>query len=188
MIETEHLYIRPLPYAQLLKYSLADRSLEQELNVQSLPAGLTPELKEALETSILANVAGAGTDYLYFTLWTIVLKSRRVMVGDFCLMGRPDVAGTIEIGYGIHEEFRGNGYMTEAIAGLIVWAAGRQEIRAVCASTEKDNFASQKVLMNNGFLLQAASGTLLNWRLELKSAASGPIKTSGPDPAVSGEL
>jgi RimJ/RimL family protein N-acetyltransferase len=188
MIETERLTIRPLPYAQLLKYSLADRSLEQELNVKALPAELTPELREALETSILANVAGAGTDYLYFTLWNIVLKSGRVMVGDFCLMGRPDAAGTIEIGYGIHEEFRGNGYMTEAVAGLIGWAAGRQEIRAVCASTEKDNNSSQKVLMNNGFLLQGATGTLLNWRLELKSAASGPVKTLFPGAAPSGEL
>ncbi|HPF64646.1 GNAT family N-acetyltransferase [Lentimicrobium sp.] len=188
MIETERLYIRPLPYAQLLKYSLADRSLEQELNVKALPAELSPDLKEALETSILTNVAGAGSDYLYFTLWNIVLKSRREMVGDLCLMGRPDAKGTIEIGYGIHEAFRGYGYMAEAIAGLIGWAAGRPEIRAICASTEKDNLASQKVLTNNGFLLQSASGTLLNWRLELKSVASGPIKTSGPDPAVSGEL
>ncbi|KAF5059520.1 Acetyltransferase (GNAT) domain protein [anaerobic digester metagenome] len=188
MIETERLLIRPLSYAQLLKYSLADRSLEQELNVQSLPAGLTPELKEALETSILANVAGAGTDYLYFTLWNIVLKSRRVMVGDFCLMGRPDAAGTIEIGYGIHEEFRGNGFMTEAIGGLIGWAAGRPEIRAICASTEKDNLASQKVLTNNGFLLQAASGTLLNWRLELISPDSLVVKISGSGPVLSGEF
>lgn len=57
MIETKRLIIKPLTYNQLLKYVMADNSLETELNLNETSRIISAELKEALEKTILPNVA-----------------------------------------------------------------------------------------------------------------------------------
>ncbi|MCD7953073.1 MAG: GNAT family N-acetyltransferase [Synergistaceae bacterium] len=60
--------------------------------------------------------------------------------------------GSVEIGYGIDEAHRGNGYATEAVRGVIKWASEQDGVRCVTAQTDEDNDASRKVLLNSGFL------------------------------------
>lgn len=60
-----------------------------------------------------------------------------------------DLIGT-EIGYGIAQSQQGKGFGTEAVAGIIKLAHQRGII-SLLAETDPDNFASQKVLLNNGF-------------------------------------
>ena len=57
MIETERLRLLPLTYDQLVKYIRADQSLEAELNLNPTKRIISPELKEALENTILPGVA-----------------------------------------------------------------------------------------------------------------------------------
>lgn len=167
MVETERLIIKPLSYQQLLKYVLADHSLEAELNLNAIPRTISPELKEALENTILPNVADTQKNYLYSTLWTIISKVDNKMLGDICMMGEPNAAGEIEIGYGTYEEFRGKGFMTEAVQGMIKWAKKQANIKAILASTEKENKASFSVLIKNNFLNIGETETLFQWRLDL---------------------
>ena len=122
MIETKRLILKPLTYNQLLKYGLADHSLETELNLDETSRTISPELKEALEHTILPNVADPKKDYLYSTLWTIISKADNKMVGDICMIGEPNADGEFGIGYGTYDEFRKNGFMTEAVEGIIKWA------------------------------------------------------------------
>jgi len=100
MIETERLTLMPLTYEQLLKYIKADNSLEIELKLNKTSRTIPPELKEALEVAIIPNVADFNKNYLYSTLWTLILKEQNKMVGDLCFMGEPNIDGEIEIGYG----------------------------------------------------------------------------------------
>ncbi len=164
MIETHRLILIPLTYDQLLKYIRCDHSLEAELNVQPSSRKISTELKEALEQTILPNVADPNKNYLYSTLWTAVLKEERSMVGDLCIIGEPNAAGEIEIGYGIYDEYKNRGYMTEIVSGLIRWAKSETKVLAVVASSEETNFASSKVLEKNGFVAIGKTGTLINWR------------------------
>ena len=60
-----------------------------------------------------------------------------------------DLIGT-EIGYGIAQSQQGKGFGTEAVAGILELAHERG-ITTLLAETDPDNFASQKVLLNNGF-------------------------------------
>ena len=69
----------PLTYDQLLKYIRCDHSLEAELNLQPSSRKISTELKEALEQTILPNVADPNKNYLYSTLWTAVLKEENSM-------------------------------------------------------------------------------------------------------------
>ena len=79
MIETERLIIKPLTYNQLEKYILNDNSLEQELSLNETSRSISPELKEALEQTILPNVADTSKNYLYSTLWTLISKKDNKM-------------------------------------------------------------------------------------------------------------
>ena len=80
MIETERLILRPLTYEQLLKYSNLDNSLEEELNIEKSPRSISPELREALEDSIIPSVGDLNKNYLYSTLWTVILKENNKMI------------------------------------------------------------------------------------------------------------
>ncbi len=168
MIETERLIIKPLTYPQLEKYILNDNSLEQELNMNKTSRSISPELKEALEQTILPNVAETSKNYLYSTLWTIISKKDNKMVGDLCFVGAPNAEGEVEIGYGTYNAFEGKGFMTEAVGGMILWAKKQPEIHAIIADTEKQNTASFRVLEKNGFVKTGETENLLRWKLKTK--------------------
>jgi len=65
MIETERLILKPLIYDQLVKYINVDNSLEIELNLNQTSRTISPKLKEALEQTILPNVADKNKNYRY---------------------------------------------------------------------------------------------------------------------------
>ncbi len=167
MIETTRLLIRPLTYEQLEKYCRCDQSLELELQVNESTRTISAELKDALENTIMPNVANSSKNYLYSTLWTAIAKAENSMVGDLCIVGEPNANGEIEIGYGTYDEFRGKGYMTEMVAGIISWAKKQPEVKAIVASTDKTNIASYTVLQKNNFFKAGETEEFFQWRLEL---------------------
>jgi len=167
MIETKRLQIIPLSYEQLLQYAACDHSLEDALGVKYKDEGISPELKEALENTIIPNVADRSKNYLFSTLWTAITKEEREMVGDLCIIGEPNAAGEIEIGYGTYQAFQGKSFMTEIVSGIIEWARKEVGVKFIVASTDKNNLASYRVLEKNYFKLKGETNTMLQWQLEL---------------------
>lgn len=167
MTETARLLIRPLKYSELQLYVENNHSLEKELNLEETNITITPEFKEVLEQIILPLVEANESEFEYFTLWTMIDKSMNKMVGDLCFKGLPNDEGAIEIGYGTYEDFRGNGYMTEAVGGLIDWAKLQPDIKKITAMTDKTNRASFTVLQKNGFVKSGESDDLFHWEKEL---------------------
>jgi [ribosomal protein S5]-alanine N-acetyltransferase len=168
MVETKRLLLKPLTYDQLVKYLKNDNSLEQELNLSQSSREIPAELKEALEKEILPGVADKNRNYLYATLWTIILKKHHIMIGDLCFVREPNDAGEIEIGYGTYQSFRNKGFMTEAIGGIIKWAEQQPGILSIFAATEKTNVASYSFLEKNNFTRVGETETLYTWRLGVK--------------------
>lgn len=168
MIETKRLILQPLTYDQLVKYIKCDNSLEKELNLNEDSRTISAELKEAFEQTILPNVADTNKNYLYSTLWTAISKDANKMVGDICIVGEPNSDGEIEIGYGTYVEFQKQGFMTEAVGGLITWAKYQPKVFSIIASTEKENTGSFTVLLKNNFLKIGETETLFHWKLKLK--------------------
>jgi [ribosomal protein S5]-alanine N-acetyltransferase len=169
MIVTERLILRALTYDQLVKYIKADNSLEEELDLNETLREISPDLKDAFELTILPNVADPKKNYLYSTLWTIILKDGKKMVGDLCFVGEPNKEGEIEIGYGTYAAFRRKGFMTEAVNGMIKWAENQPEVKSIVAATEKSNIASSTILEKNNFVKVGESQTVFNWKLVIKS-------------------
>ena len=167
MVETKRLILKPLTYKQLVKYIENDNSLEEELKLNKTTRTISSELKEALEKTILPNVADETKNYLYSTLWTAISKADNKMIGDLCIIGEPNPKGEIEIGYGTYNEFQGKGYMSEMVGGIIEWTKTQPLVKSITASTEKTNLASFKVLQNNGFIIISETETTFNWALQL---------------------
>lgn len=165
MIETPRLILMPLSYDQVLKYALNDNSLEQQLNLNETSREISEELHEALEQTILPNIATPGRNYLFSTLWTLIWREEQKMVGDLCFFGEPDAAGEIEIGYGTYDAFQNRGFMTEAVGGMIEWAKTQPGVKSIRAGTNKDNAASSNVLVKNNFRQFEETDTVTFWRI-----------------------
>jgi [ribosomal protein S5]-alanine N-acetyltransferase len=168
MIHTKRLKLQPLTPAQLVQYAKCDGSLEAALNLRPNGRAISPALQEALEETILPNVADPAKNYLYHTLWTAISKGENQMVGDLCIVGEPNAAGEIEIGYGTYDAFQGKGFMTEIVGGIIEWAKTQPVVKAIIASTDKTNIASGKVLQNNHFVAIGETDSEYQWKIVIK--------------------
>ena len=165
MLETKRLLIKPLTYNQLVKYIKADDSLEEELQLNSNSRVVPEILKEKMTLNILPKVGDSSIDYLFVTLWTAINKEKNWMVCEVCFKGEPNCEGEIEIGYGTQPQFQGNGFMKEAVGGMIEWAKTQPKVKSIFAQTLKDNIASYTILERNNFIKVGESETLFQWRL-----------------------
>ncbi len=164
-IESKRLIIKPLTTNQVSKYLKNDNSLEKELGLNYSLRVITKELKEAIEKSIYPNTLKNKENYLFYTLWSIILKEQNEIVGDLCFYGMPDNDGKIEIAYGTYEKYVGKGIMTEAVKHIILWAKNQDNVKSIVARTNIENIASFRILEKNGFIKQSESKYFYFWEL-----------------------
>ena len=133
-IETQRLRIRPATKEQM----------------EAVVAGETDEELKAAYTQMLEGSLRHPEQWLWYAIWTIARKDG-VPVGDLCFKGfNPD--GSVEIGYGIAERYRGQGYASEAVMAAVDWALRQPCVTRVEAETEPNNRISQRVLEKCGFV------------------------------------
>ncbi len=88
---------------------------------------------------------------LFCTEWQMARRDG-VPVGSLCFKGPPE-NGEVEIGYGVDEAHRGQGYATEAVRAAVNWAFySSAELYYITAETEDGNAASRAVLQKLGFV------------------------------------
>lgn len=102
---------------------------------------------------------------LYWGPWLAMLKADNNIIGDLGFKGAPDDKGSVEIGYGLLEEYRGKGYVTEAVAALVDWAWKQNGIHKIKAETLVDNRESIRVLEKIGVRKVAESEEMVYWEL-----------------------
>lgn len=81
----------------------------------------------------------------------IVLRSTRVAIGSISFHGVPDDDGMVEVGLGIEQSHRGNGYATEALLGMWGWACEQPEVRTLRYTVAPDNTPSVAIIRSYGF-------------------------------------
>lgn len=166
ILETDRIQIIPLTHKQLINYLQVDGSLEEELGVLPVKRKISMELIEAFEKIILPAVGNPSKDYLFSTLWTVIDKEKKVMVGDLWFKGDANTNGEVEIGYGTYPHFQRQGYMTEAVGALCQWAFEQAKIACIIAETNSANIPSQKILLKNGFSAYLNANKMIWWRLQ----------------------
>lgn len=107
------------------------------------------------------------TPRLYLTevtpeLWLIIRREDRMVAGVVQVTPRGETA---ELGYHLEEEYRGKGYMTQALEALCPVLLGKGRFSRLTARTRCDNAASQRVLRACGFTSAPADEFLL-WQRE----------------------
>ena len=112
------------------------------------PEFVNDELKKAY-CEMLEGCLSHPDQWDWYAMWMIE-KTDGTHIGDLCFMGLKG-NGNPEIGYGILDEFQGQGYATEAVKLALRWAFGFPEVAAVEAEADPENAASQKVLDKCGF-------------------------------------
>jgi ribosomal-protein-alanine N-acetyltransferase len=97
----------------------------------------------------------------------VVLKqpsATPLVIGGCGCTEPPETLEEVEIGYSLLKEFRGHGYVTEAINALIPWIFTYSPVHSVCAQTYPHLAASIGVLRRCGFILEGTGkdpGTVL---------------------------
>ncbi|HEX7065850.1 MAG TPA: GNAT family N-acetyltransferase [Bacillales bacterium] len=100
-------------------------------------------------------------------VWILMDNARKTVVGDAGFKGKPDVFGTVEIGYRIHHDFRNSGYASEAALALINWAfAEDKDVQKIKAECDEENIPSIQVLQKLGMTRLPGKGPLLQWELK----------------------
>ena len=92
----------------------------------------------------------------WYAIWMIELKNG-THIGELCFKGL-DSNGIAEIGYGISDKYRNNGYATEAVKAVLKWALNNPNVTAVEAEADFNNTASKRVLEKCGFILNGKIG------------------------------
>ena len=139
MIETKRLKIYPASREQMESFIAAETDAD---------------LKKAY-TEMLEGCLRHPDQWQWYAMWMIDLRDG-THIGDLCFKGL-GANGAAEIGYGILEEYQGQGYATEAVNAAVRWALQQPGVTRVEAETEPDNLASQRVLEKCKFM---PSGTI----------------------------
>ncbi len=107
------------------------------------------ELKEAYSQMLELSVK-CPEKREWYAAWFIELKDGK-RVGDLGFKGLND-DGSVEIGYGLLEEYQGRGYAAEAVIAATEWASRRDGVTRIEAETDDDNVRSKRVLEKAGYV------------------------------------
>ena len=112
-----------------------------------------PEMKKAY-SEMLEGCIAHPDERIWYTEWCIRQKDG-TPVGGICFKGTEQLY-EVEIGYGIDEAYRGNGYASEAVGAMVNWAFSQSEkLYYVMAEVGDGNEGSLNVLKKNGFVATA---------------------------------
>lgn len=85
--------------------------------------------------------------------WAMALKDEPTLIGTICFWNFSEDKKTTEVGYGLHPEFQGKGIMGEAMDRIVEFGFKVLEVEKIEAFTHRENEASKKLLIANGFHL-----------------------------------
>lgn len=133
-------------------YPLTDE--EMELMIEN---EMDSEMKQAYK-EMLDGCKQNPNNRIWHAVWNIVLNNgTHDSVGDLSFKGlNPD--GMVDIGYGIHKEYEGQGYMTEAVIAMVRWANEQEGVTRIEAETDVNNKSSMRVLQKAGFVANGKIG------------------------------
>ena len=169
MVETNRLTIIPLTGEQLELYLQGNDEFEKEFKLIKTGRKVSPEIKERVSRTIIATIKnGFCKDYLFYTFWIVIERSKKMIVAELGFKGDPNKNGEIEIGYATMYKQREQGYMTEAVGGMISWAKLQPDVKYILAETDEKNLASISVVQKNKFQLDHQKEEMKWWRISVE--------------------
>ncbi|MFD9502848.1 GNAT family N-acetyltransferase [Streptomyces sp. NPDC060035] len=112
----------------------------------------------------LATCADTGSPQP-FGAYEIRRRSDGYAIGGAGFHGRPDSDGRVTIGYGLIRSVRGQGYASEALRALLVFARS-QGVASVMGDADLDNIGSQRVMAAAGMRPAGVDDRLTHFRID----------------------
>ncbi len=104
--------------------------------------------------------------------WIVIARKARAVVGSAGFQGAPR-EHAIELGFGVHAEYRNQGYASEAARGLISWGLNQPDVGRIMAKCDPTNAASVRVLEKAGMSRVGEAEGMLLW--EMRRPAQIPV-------------
>jgi predicted acetyltransferase len=166
-ITTPRLTLLPLTVEQLETGLRSLNDLSASVGVSLVASLFEGVVDRAVCMKIEKMKKVAPSFHPWYTYYLIVINAEKIGAGMVGFKGSPDELGQVEIGYGIDPIFQRCGYMSEAVQSIITWAFSHRECLAITAlGVLVDNYASQKVLLKNGFFETGQDEHGINYRLD----------------------
>jgi len=165
IIDSARIYLRLLDAKELIRYANGENPFE-DVNINFSRKEIDENLYPVLFNNLIPKMKYSGSDPVFSSLWLIIEKKFNSSAGSILFKGLPDKEGRAEIGYGTHEEFQNRGYMTEAVGALCSWVLKNGKAKLIIAETAKNNPASFRVLVKNGFEKFSENENFYYWKLE----------------------
>lgn len=86
--------------------------------------------------------------------WAIILKETQELIGTVCVWQFSDDMKQAEIGYELHPDSQGKGYMSECLKCIIYFSLNTIGLKVLDAYTHFQNKASIRLLKKFGFQLE----------------------------------
>jgi [ribosomal protein S5]-alanine N-acetyltransferase len=173
IIHTSRLELIPcsLDFAQTI---IIDKTAAEKLIDAHVPdEWMTGSLQHYLP--VYLQQLQADPEMLMWGIWLMIQREERVMVGDIGFKGKPDSAGTIDLGYKVLSAYRRQGYAYEAAQALVDWAFKQPRVKRIIAQTLVDNMPSIRVLEKLGMQRIRVEDDYIHWELKSGIKISGSI-------------
>lgn len=164
ILETERLKIISLTREQFYLLLSGTAKLEKAMALNESGKSLDEATWLAMEMLYKESLFHMD-NYYWYTNWQIILRSENKAIGSACFMKEPDSEGEVEIGYGINDDYRNCGYMTEAVICMCRWAFQQDAVKSVTAETDIDNYSSHRVLEKSGLMKHKRTENSLYWKI-----------------------
>lgn len=116
--------------------------------------GGVPQSREQSWVRLLRHIG--MWDVMKFGFWTVTEKVSGQFIGQagFHEMRRaltPSIEDTMETGWGLHPDFQGRGYASEALRAMLSWAVENHPDKKVTCIIKPENAASIRLAERHGF-------------------------------------
>lgn len=150
IIETERLLLFPMTFQFISKMINNDITAYEEFGIKPIDEWPSMDIKKILP--IIKDKLSSQPVPDGFGPWLFVDKLNNRIVGDGGFKGIPNKNGEIDLGYGIIESRRRQGYGFEAVTSLINWGLSQNNVKVITADCLKNNLASSNLLRKSGMV------------------------------------
>lgn len=159
----------PLKTKRLLLSPMSEAELTERISA------LENDLLRSAYLEMRRCVVAFPDQALWHTSWRMTLRETKQTIGFLGFHGTP-ADKTVELGYDVAEEYRGNGFAAEATKALSDWAFLQEGVYFIRAMTGEKNEDSNRILEKLRFYrIESPIEGKAYWELERPASAWMPI-------------
>ena len=145
-LTTERLQLRPLALSddQEILFHRSDPRMLQYIDIER-----SHNLEDARRFIQKIEHFVAENKSVY---WAICLKNNPMLIGTICMWNLDEENASADIGYGLHPDFQGKGYMQEALEKVMEFGFSVVQAQTLIGVVHPENAPSIRLLEKNGFV------------------------------------